>query len=112
MKTPTGSGASVGRRGLLTGRPSTVAYNTWMPVGMGGEIGGASATMNFPALRAGPPDMPAELSSLATTGVAPLRIEVQFCPPLMDLNTPTPETPAYRMRAAAGEVRSMTRERT
>ena len=83
-----------------------------MPAGAGGEVGGASATMNFPTLRAGPPGVPAVLSSFATTVVAPFRIDVQVCPPSLDRNTPVPVTPAYRMRAAAGEVRSRTSERT
>ena len=65
-----------------------------MPPAAGGEVGGASATMNFPTLRAGPPGVPAELSSFATTGVAPLRIGVQVCPPSLDLEN-----------AAAGHAR-------
>src|ERR1700758_702216 len=112
MNTPTGSGASVDCEGLLTGRPSMVAYNTWMPAGLGEEVGGASATTNLPTLRAGPPGVPAELSSFATTVVAPLRIDVQFCPPSFDRYTPWLVTPAYKIRLLAGEVRSMTSERT
>src|ERR1700759_3148463 len=108
MKMPTGSGASVACPGLLTGRPSTVAYSTWMPAALGGAVGGASAMTNFPTLRAGPPDVPAELSSFDTAVVAPLRIDVQFAPPSLDRYTPWPVTPAYRMRLLAGEVGSMT----
>src|SRR5579883_410409 len=83
-----------------------------MPAVAGGEVGGANATMNFPTLRAGPPSIPAELSSFATTDVAPLRIDVQFWPPSFDRKMPPPTTPAYRMRAPVGEVGSSTSERT
>src|ERR1700679_1888139 len=83
-----------------------------MPSAAGGEVGGANATMNFPTVRAGPPGVPAELSSFATTGVAPLRIDVQVWPPSSDRKIPLPVTPAYRMRPVAGEVGSRTSERT
>src|ERR1700712_2549262 len=106
-----GSGASVGFAGRLTGPPSTVAYITWIPPGAAGEVGGANAIMNFPALRAGP-GVPAVLSSFASTGVVPLRMDVQVWPPSLDRNTPRPLMPAYRMRAPGGEVGSSCRERT
>src|ERR1700694_4672298 len=83
-----------------------------MPPAAGGGVGGANATMNFPTLRAGPPSIPAELSSFATAGVAPLRIDVQFWPPSFDRKMPPLVTPAYRMRPVTGEVGSRTSERT
>src|SRR5882762_10501164 len=77
-----------------------------MPPGLAGVVGGARATIAFPKpAGAGP-------IAAATTGVDALRICVQVWPPSLVLNTPRPEIPAYNLRAPAGEVPSITNERT
>src|SRR5205807_788895 len=78
-----------------------------MPAGLGGEVGGANATTTLLNPLNPPPER-----LLATAGVVALRIVTQFCPPSVDCTTPTPVTPAYKMRAAVGEGWSRTNERT
>src|SRR5690348_5522513 len=79
---------------------------TRIPRAAGGDVGGARSSttwfMVVPAVTA---------SAAATAGVVALKILVQFRPPSVERITPLPLTPAYRMRAVAGEVRSSTRDR-
>ena len=113
LKTPTGSGASVGFAGRLTGRPSTVAYITWMPPGAAGEVGGASAIMNFPALRGGP-GVPAvfKLRSRAPPSV-PLSIDAQVAPAIVGSHHACAGDAGIQdVRAPGGDVVSSCRERT
>src|SRR5690349_6670319 len=86
-KIPTGSGAPL--------VPCILAYSTWTPAGLGVTAGGARATTTLPIPAGGGP------VAAATTGVAALRIWVQFWPPSLDRNTPRLLMPAYRMRAPA-----------
>src|SRR5450755_2992182 len=78
-----------------------------MPAGLGGEVGGANATTTLLNPLNPPPEMLPD-----TAGLVALRMVAQFRPPLVDCTTPTPVTPAYKMRAAGGEVGSRTNERT
>src|SRR3954447_3080824 len=78
-----------------------------MPAGLDGEVGGANATTTLLNPLNPPPER-----LLDTAASVASRIVVQFCPPSVDCTTPTPVTPANKMRAAVGEVGSRTKERT
>src|ERR1017187_562033 len=71
---------------------------TCTPLTSGGDVGGASAT----TVRVN--GLPA--SAGTTAGVVALSTWAKLWPPSVDLKTPEPVTPAYKIRALAGVDRS------